>query len=69
MRAADTNTLTPGDKPEADYRVVDNGDFVSYRQWFGDGSGRDIAAVDLQQASRHLAPALTARAQPETVSV
>ena len=35
---ADTDTLTLGDKPDVDYRVVDNGDFVSYRQWFDDGS-------------------------------
>lgn len=65
---ADTDTLTLGDKPDADYRVVDNGDFVSYRQWFDDGSGWDIVAVDLRQASKHLAPALAALAQPETVS-
>ena len=67
---ADTDTLTLGDKPDADadYRVVDNGDFVSYRQWFDDGSGWDIVAVDLRQASIHLAPALAALAQPETVS-
>ena len=67
---ADTDTLTLGDKPDADadYRVVDNGDFVSYRQWFDDGSGWDIVAVDLRQASQHLAPALAALAQPETVS-
>lgn len=66
---ADTDTLTLGDKPdaEADYRVVDNGDFVSYRQWFDDGSGWDIVAVDIRQASKYLAPALAALAQPETV--
>ena len=67
---AATDTLTLGDKPDAgaDYRVVDNGDFVSYRQWFDDGSGWDIVAVDLRQASIHLAPVLAALAQPETVS-
>ena len=67
---ADTDTLTLGDKPDADadYRVVDNGDFVSYRQWFDDGSGWDIVAVDMRQASKYLAPALAALAQPETVS-
>ena len=67
---ADTDTLTLGDKPDADadYRVVDNGDFVSYRQWFDDGSGWEIVAVDLRQASKHLAPALAAPAEPETVS-
>ena len=66
---ADTDTLTLGDKPDAaaDYRVVDNGDFVSYRQWFDDGSEWDIVAVDLRQASIHLAPALAALSQPETV--
>ena len=68
---ADTDTLTLGDKPdaEADYRVVDNGDFVSYRQWFDDGSGWDIVAVDLRQASKYLAPVLAARLQPENVGV
>lgn len=68
--AADTDTLTLGDKPDADadYRVVDNGDFVSYRQWFDDGSGWDIVAVDLRQASKHLAPALAVLSKPETVS-
>ena len=67
---ADTDTLTLGDKPDADadYRVVDNGDFVSYRQWFDDGSEWDIVAVDLRQASKYLAPALAALSQPETVS-
>ena len=67
---ADTDTLTLGDKPDADadYRVVDNGDFVSYRQWFDDGSEWDIVAVDLRQASKYLAPALAALSRPETVS-
>ena len=67
---ADTDTLTLGDKPDADanYRVVDNGDFVSYRQWFDDGSEWDVVAVDLRQASKYLAPALAALPQPETVS-
>ena len=67
---ADTDTLTLGDKPDADadYRVVDNGDFVSYRQWFDDGSGWDIVAVDLRQASKYLSPALAALPQSETVS-
>ncbi len=57
---ADTDTLTLGDKPDADYLVVDNGDFVSYRQWFDDGSEWDVVAVDLRRASVHLAPALDA---------
>lgn len=65
---ADTDTLTLGDKPDADYRVVGNGDFVSYRQWFDDGSGWDIVAVELRQASKYLAPALAALPRPETVS-
>ena len=64
---ADTDTLTLGDKPDADYRVVDNGDFVSYRQWFDDGSEWDVVAVDLRRASVHLAPVLAARSQPTPV--
>jgi hypothetical protein len=65
---ADTDTLTLGDKPDADYRVVDNGDFVSYRQWFDDGSEWDVVALDLRQASRHLAQVIAALPQPATVS-
>ncbi len=65
---ADTDTLTLGDKPTADYRVVDNGDFASYRQWFDDGSEWDVVAVDLRRASVHLAPALAALPQPAPVS-
>ncbi len=61
---ADTDTLTLGDKPDADYRVVDNGDFVSYRQWFDDGSEWDVVALDLRRASAHLAPAIAARSRP-----
>ena len=64
---ADTDTLTLGDKPDADYRVVDNGDFVSYRQWFDDGSEWDVVAVDLRRASVHLAPVLAARPRPARV--
>ena len=55
---AATDTLTLGDKPDVDYRVVDNGDFVSYRQWFDDGSEWDVVAVGLRRASVHLAPVL-----------
>ncbi|MYC32794.1 MAG: hypothetical protein F4X64_06420 [Chloroflexi bacterium] len=68
---ADSDTLTMGDKPEpdADFRVVDNGDFVSYRQWFDDGSEWDVVAVDLRQASVHLAPALAALPQPASANV
>ena len=65
---ADTDTLTLGDKPDADYRVVDNGDFVSYWQWFDDGSEWDVVALDLRRASVHLAPAIAALAQPAPVS-
>ena len=65
---ADTDTLTLGDKPDTDFRVVDNGDFVSYRQWFDDGSEWDVVAVDLRRASVHLAPVLAARSQPAPVS-
>ena len=57
---AATDTLTLGDKPDADYRVIDNGDFVSYRQWIDDEGHWDIVALDLRQASRHLAPAIAA---------
>ena len=64
---ADTDTLTLGDKPTADYRVVDNGDFVSYRQWFDDGSEWDVVALDLRQASVHLAPVIAALPQPAPV--
>lgn len=64
---ADTDTLTLGDKPTADYRVVDNGDFVSYRQWFDDGSEWDVVAVDLRRASVHLAPVLAALPQAASV--
>ena len=65
---ANTDTLTLGDKPDADYRVVDNGDFVSYQQWFDDGSEWDVVAVDLRQASVHLAPVLAALPPPAPVS-
>ena len=61
---ADSDTLTLGDKPFTDYRVVDNGDFVSYRQWFDDGSEWDVVALDLRRASAHLAPAIAALAHP-----
>ena len=65
---ADTDTLTLGDKPTADYRVVDNGDFVSYRQWFDDGSEWDVVAVDIRQASVHLAPVIVAHSPSAPVS-
>lgn len=65
---ASTDTLTLGDKPTDDCRVVDNGDFVSYRQWFDDGSEWDVVAVDLRQASVHLAPVLDALPRPATAN-
>lgn len=65
---ADTDTLTLGDKPDADYRAVDNGDFVGYWQECAGGRYWDIVAVDLRQASVHLAPVLAALPQPAQVS-
>lgn len=61
---AASDTLTLGDKPGdgAAYRVVDNGDFVSYRERF-ELNGRgvwNIVALDLRHASRHLAAAVGA---------
>ena len=63
---ADSDTLTLGNKPDlaSDYRVFDNGDFVSYRQWFDDGSEWDVVAIDIRQASQHFAPAIAALPQP-----
>ena len=61
---AATDTLTLGDKPVADFRVVDHEDFVSYLQWFDDGSEWDVVAVDLRRASVHLAKAIAAQWQP-----
>ena len=61
---ADTDTLTLGDKPDADYRVVENGDFAGYWQECDSGRYWDIVAVDLRRASVHLAPVLTALPQP-----
>ena len=60
---ADTDTLTLGDKPTADYRVVDDGPFVSYRQWFDDGSEWDVVALDIRQASKHMAKVADAMPQ------
>lgn len=62
----DSDTLTLGCKPKPveNFHVVNNGDFVSYRQWFDDGSEWDVVAVDLKQASKHLAPAIAALPQP-----
>ena len=60
---AATDTLTLGEKPAANYRIVESGDFISYRQWFDDEGHWDIVALDLRQASRHLAPAIAAQPQ------
>ena len=57
---AATDTLTLGFKPNSDFRVVDNGEFVSYRQWFDDGSEWDVVALDLRHASKHLAQPIAA---------
>ena len=65
---ADTDTLTLGDKPDSDYRAVDNDDFVGYWQECDGGRYWDIVAVDLRQASVHLAPVLAALPQPASVS-
>ena len=65
---AATDTLTLGDKPAADYRVIDSGDFVSYRQWIDDEGHWDIVALDLRQASRHLAPAIAVQPAPVAAS-
>ena len=61
---AETDTLTLGQKPDADYRVVDNGDFVSYLQWFDDGSEWDVVALDLRHTTRYLAKVIAAGPQP-----
>ncbi len=57
---ADTDTLSLGDKPNSNFRVVDNGEFVSYLQLFDDGSEWDVVALDLRHASKHLAQAIAA---------
>ena len=66
---ADTDTLTLGDKPDADYRVVENGDFAGYWQECDSGRYWDIVAVDLRQASVHLEPVLAALPQPASANV
>ena len=63
----DTDTLTLGDKSDANCRVVENGDFVGYWQECDGGRYWDVVAVDLQRASVHLAPVLAARFQPAPV--
>ena len=64
---AGTDTLTLGNKPDTDYRAVDNGDFVGYWQECDGGRYWDIVAVDLRRASAHLAPVLAALPQPASV--
>ena len=64
---ADTDTLTLGDKPDADYRVVENGDFAGYWQECDGGRYWDVVAVDLRRASAHLAPVLAALPQAASV--
>ena len=65
---ANTDTLTLGDKPDADYRVVENGDFAGYWQECDGGRYWDVVAVDLRQASVHLAPVIAAHPLPAPVS-
>ena len=65
---ADTDILTMGDKPDADYRVVDNDDFVGYWQECDGGRYWDIVAVDLRRASEHLAPVIAELPQPASAS-
>ena len=65
---ANTDTLTLGHKPDANYRVVENGDFAGYWQECDGGRYWDVVAVDLRRASVHLAPALAALPQPAPVS-
>ena len=61
---ADADTLTLGDKPDANCRVVETGDFVGYWQECDGGRYWDVVAVDLRRASVHLAPVLAALPQP-----
>ena len=56
--SADTDVLTLGDEPSGPFRTVECGDFVGYWQEFDDGSEWDIVALDIRQASKHLAPAI-----------
>ena len=55
---AETDTLTMGPDPVRDFRVVENGDLVSYRHWYeymdGDGEWEPMK-LELRNASRHLA--------------
>ncbi len=50
---AESDTLTLGEKPVADYRVVDSGEFVHYLQWGNDDVWESMALV-LRNASKHL---------------
>ena len=64
----DTDTLTLGDKPDTDYRVVENGDFAGYWEACDGARYWDVVAVDLRHASVHLAPVLATLSQPTPVS-
>ena len=58
---AETDTLTFGTTPEGASKVVQNDDLVAY--WRFDGPDPDdytAVAVDLRNASKHLAPAIAA---------
>ena len=58
---AETDTLTLGTMPEKATKVVENDDLVAY--WRFDGPDPDdytAVAVDLRNASKHLAPAIAA---------
>ena len=50
---AESDTLTLGEKPVANYRVVDSGEFVHYLQWCNDDVWESMALV-LCNASKHL---------------
>ena len=57
----ETDTLTLGTMPERADLVVENGDLVAY--WRFDGPDADdftAVAVDLRNATKHLAPAIAA---------
>ena len=55
---AETDTLTLGQDPVRDFRVVECGEFVCYRHWYeyknGDGEWEPVK-LELRNASQHLA--------------
>ncbi len=51
---AESDTLTLGEKPVSDFRVVDSGEFVGYLEWAEVEEQWEMAAVDLRHASKHL---------------